>query len=47
MAKTKKDDPTQRWLMALITALADRNYPDAEVIAAALAKEHGIRIPRR
>jgi len=28
--------------MALVTAMADRNYKDAEIIVAALAKEHGV-----
>jgi hypothetical protein len=34
---------TQRALMQLATAMADRNYSDAEAIVAALAKEHGLR----
>jgi hypothetical protein len=41
MAKGKKDDAfTARALMALTTAMADRNYKDADVLVAALAKEH-------
>jgi hypothetical protein len=30
--------------MALLTAMADQDYRTAEVIVAALAKEHGARI---
>jgi len=32
---------TGRALMALVTAMADRNSRDAEIIVAALAIEHG------
>jgi hypothetical protein len=42
MAKQKDDGFTGRALMALVTAMADRNYRDAEVIVTALAKEHGL-----
>jgi hypothetical protein len=41
MAKKKDDGFTGRALMALVTAMVDHNYRDAEVIVAALAKEHG------
>jgi hypothetical protein len=36
---------TKRTLMALVTAMADRNHKDAKVLVHALAKEHGVRIP--
>jgi hypothetical protein len=41
---TKKTDRgfTTRALMALVTAMADQNYRDAEILFAALAKEHGL-----
>ena len=40
---TKKDDGfTQRLLLALVTAMADRNHKDARVIVRTLAKEHGL-----
>ena len=41
---TKKTDCgfTSRMLMVLATAMADRNYKDAEIIVVALAKEHGL-----
>jgi hypothetical protein len=43
MANRKKDDGfTGRALMALATAMADRNYKHAEIIVAALAREHGL-----
>jgi hypothetical protein len=38
------DGFTSRALMALVTAMADKNYADAEVVVAALAKEHGVRM---
>jgi hypothetical protein len=47
---TKKTDDgfTSRALMALVTAIADKNYQDAEVIVDALAPEHGIQgAPKR
>lgn len=45
MITKKREAFTVRTLMALTTALADRNYGDAGVIAAALAKEYGVKIP--
>jgi hypothetical protein len=40
---TKKDDGfTQRAVVLLCTAIADRNYKDAKVFVRALAKEHGV-----
>jgi broad specificity polyphosphatase/5'/3'-nucleotidase SurE len=44
---TKKEDDgsTSRALMALATAVADQNYWDAEIIVAAPAREHGVRMP--
>jgi len=44
---TKKEAFTTRALMVLTTAMADRNYRDAELIIAALAREHGIKLPMR
>lgn len=39
MAKTKKDDGfTQRALLVLETAIADRNWKDAEAVVAALKR---------
>jgi len=37
----KKSDRTALWINALVTALADRKYEDAEVIATALANDQG------
>jgi hypothetical protein len=42
MAKKKDRGFTGRALMALATALADRNCEAAEIIVAALAKEHWV-----
>jgi hypothetical protein len=42
MSKKKDDGFTGRALMALVTAMEDQNYKDAEIIVAALAKEHGL-----
>jgi hypothetical protein len=42
MTKKSDDSFTVRLLMALVTAMADRNYKDARVIVATLAKEHGL-----
>ena len=47
MTRKTDDGFTSRALMALVTAMADKNYRDAEVIVAALAREHDIRPPRR
>jgi len=44
MAKKTDRGFTGRALMALATALADRNYRDAEIIVAALAKELGVTV---
>jgi hypothetical protein len=33
---------TARALMALVSAMSDQNYKNAETIVAALAREHGI-----
>jgi hypothetical protein len=32
--------------MALVTAMADKNYKDAKVLVAVLAKEHGVKVPK-
>jgi hypothetical protein len=45
MTKKEDDGFTSRALMALATAVADQNYRDAEIIVAALAREHGVRMP--
>jgi hypothetical protein len=45
MTPKQKQAFTERALMALTTALADQNYRDATVIAASLAKVHGIAPP--
>jgi hypothetical protein len=42
MTKKTDDGFTGRLLMALVTAMADRNHKDARVLVAALAKEHGL-----
>jgi len=40
---TKKDDGfTKRVLIALITEMADRSYPDAKVHVRTLSREHGL-----
>ena len=44
MKKSDKGKFTTRALMVLATAMADQDYKTAEVIVAALAKEHGFRI---
>ena len=36
---------TARALMALVTAMSDKNYMDAETIVRALAKEHAVKWP--
>jgi hypothetical protein len=45
MKKVKDDGLTSRALMALVTAMADKNYRDAEVIVAPLdqRKSMGLR----
>jgi hypothetical protein len=42
MTKKVDDGFTGRVLMALVTAMADRNYRDAKVLVHTLAKEHGV-----
>jgi hypothetical protein len=42
MTKEKDDGFTVRLLVALVTAMADRNHKDARLIVATLAKEHGL-----
>ena len=44
MAKKTDRGFTRRALRAPATAMADRNYKDAEIIVAALAKEQGITV---
>ena len=41
MAKKTDDGFTQRAVVLLCTAMADRNYKDAKMLIHALAKEHG------
>jgi hypothetical protein len=41
MTKKKDDGFTQRMVVLLCTAIADKNYKDAKMIVQALAKEHG------
>jgi hypothetical protein len=41
MTKKKDDGFTQRTVVLLCTAIADRNYKDAKMLVHALAKEHG------
>jgi hypothetical protein len=45
MAKDIDSNFVRRATMVLATAMADRNYKDAEVIEEALAKELGVRTP--
>lgn len=42
MTKQVDDGFTGRVLMALVTALADKNYKEAKVLVAVLAKENGV-----
>jgi len=46
MAKKPDAAFTERTIMALVTAVADRKHDDVAVIVKALAKEHGIKMPR-
>jgi hypothetical protein len=41
----KKTDFTQRTIMALATAVVDRNHDDVRVLVEALAREHNVRMP--
>jgi hypothetical protein len=42
MTKKVDDGFSGRVLMALATAMADRNYKEAKALVAVLAKEHGV-----
>jgi hypothetical protein len=42
MTKNVDDGFTGRVLMALATAMSDRNYKEAKTLVAVLAKEHGV-----
>jgi hypothetical protein len=42
MTKKTDDGFTGRVLMALATAMADRNYKEAKALVAVLAREHGL-----
>lgn len=46
MTKKEREAFTQRALMVLTTAMADRNYKDAEIVAAALAQQYGVKISK-
>ena len=41
MAKKKDDGFTQRMIVLLCTATADKNYTDVKALVHALAREHG------
>jgi hypothetical protein len=41
MTRKKDDGFTQRMVVLLCTAMADKNHADAKMIVHALAKEHG------
>jgi hypothetical protein len=42
MAKKKDDGFTVRVIMALMSAIVDKNYNDAKALVVVLAKEHGV-----
>ena len=42
MTKRTDDGFTGRVLMAIATAMADRNYKEAKALVQVLAKEHGV-----
>jgi hypothetical protein len=42
MTKRTDDGFTGRVLMALVTAIADKNYADAKALVQTLANEHGV-----
>ena len=45
MKSKDREQFTVRASMALATAMADKNYTDADIIVRALAKEHAVRWP--
>jgi hypothetical protein len=45
MTKKVDDGFTGRALVALITAVEDRNWEDVEINTGVLAKEHGVKLP--